>query len=165
MLWETRRWSGSRPARKDSPIGLLSVTVCPVQDAVLVEVPGQFAEELVSAGFRKTRPVRDGGIEPVLTLVATGAGIGADMATILLAKDAVADFMARLRVWMTQHGKSQPGSEVVTDISGRSPDGDVRVHLKVSRTGPHPATDVDMQAAESLIGSVFTSSSRRHGRG
>jgi hypothetical protein len=136
-----------------------------VQDAVLVEVPGQFAEELVSAGFRKTRPVRDGGIEPVLTLVATGAGIGADMATILLAKDAVGDFIVRLRAWMTHHGRSQQGSEVVVDISRRSPDGYVRVHLKISRTGPHSAPDVDMQAVESLMGSVFTGSSRRHGRG
>ena len=56
----------------------------------------------MSAGFREVRrpPLRRGEVEPVLTLVATGGGLAADAAAILLAKDAAEDFLVRLRSWM-----------------------------------------------------------------
>src|ERR1700720_1628371 len=90
--------------------------------AVPIRVPGQFAEYLAGTGFEEARPspFRGGGGEPVLTLVATGAGLAADAATILVAKDAASDFISRLRSWMTRRARAEPGGELVIEVSWRS---------------------------------------------
>lgn len=86
----------------DSPRRVPCLTLIRMHDVVPVRITGQFAEDLMSAGFREVRrpPLRRGGVEPVLTLVATGGGLAADAAAILLAKDAAEDFLVRLRPWM-----------------------------------------------------------------
>jgi hypothetical protein len=88
--------------------------------------------------------------------LATGGGLAADAATILLAKDVIADFMARLRSWMAGRGKSQAGHEFVIEVSRRSPGADSRLRL-VARWDPAGAApEPDMQALASLLDSVFT---------
>lgn len=126
-------------------------------DVVLVRVPGQFAEGLVSAGFREVRrpPLRGGGIEPVLTLVATGGGLAADAATILLAKDAAEDFLARLRSWMIRRVKSETDGMLVVEAVRHSPGGDSRVRVEISYSSAGAVPQVDTQALSSLLGSAF----------
>jgi len=111
-----------------------SLTLIGMGDVVPVRVPGQFAEELVSAGFREVRrpPLRGGGIEPVLTLVATSGSLAADAATILLAKDAAEDFLERLRSWISRRVKSETDGKLVVEAVRRSPGGDSRVSVEIS---------------------------------
>jgi hypothetical protein len=124
-------------------------------DEVIVQLPGELAAELVGAGFRRVRRLRGGGVEPVLTFAATGAGLAADAATILLAKDAAADFVARLRSWMARRGRSQNGGEFIVEVSHRSPGTDSRLRLVARWDAGVAAPAVDMQALTSLLGSVF----------
>jgi hypothetical protein len=127
-----------------------------VPDEVTVQVPGEFAAELVSAGFRRVRRLRGGGVEPVLTFLATSGGLAADAATILLAKDAIADFIARLRSWMAGRGRSQAGHEFVIEVSRRSPGADSRLRLVTRWDSGDAGPEADMQALTSLLDSVFT---------
>lgn len=127
-----------------------------VPDEVTVQVPGEFAAELVSAGFRKVRRLRGGGIEPIVTFLATSGGLAADAAAILLAKDAIADFLARLRSWMVGRGRSQAENEFVIEVSCRSPRADSRLRLMARWDSVGAAPEPDMQALASLLDSVFT---------
>jgi len=122
-----------------------------MHDAVGVQVPGQFAEELVNAGFQKVRRLRGAGLEPVLTFVATSAGLAADAATILVARDAVSDFISRLRSWMVRHAGSATGSEFVIEVSARSPGARSHMRIVAQRTTEGAVPQVDMKALESLL--------------
>jgi hypothetical protein len=137
---------------------LLCVTVIRVHDAIFIQVPEQFAAELAGAGFRRARRPRGGGggIEPVLTFVVTGAGLAADAATIIVAKDAVSDFVARLRSWIAHRGKPETGSELVIEVSRRSPAADSSIRLVVRWAAGNAAPDLDTQALVTLLGSVFS---------
>jgi hypothetical protein len=137
----------------------LCATVFRMLDVVRVQVPAQFAEELVSAGFREAKPppFRGGGVEPVLTLVATGAGLAADAATILVAKDAAGDLLARLRSWATRRARSRVGSELVIEAIGRSGTVNSHVQIEVRCSSADAVPEVDTHALALLLSSVFGS--------
>ncbi len=143
-----------------------SLTLIGMGDVVPVRVPGQFAEELVSAGFREVRrpPLRGGGIEPVLTLVATSGSLAADAATILLAKDAAEDFLERLRSWISRRVKSETDGKLVVEAVRRSPGGDSRVSVEISYSSAGAVPQVDTQALASLLSSVFGTNASPGGR-
>jgi hypothetical protein len=99
--------------------------------------------------------MRGGAFEPVLTFAVTGAGLAADAATILVAREAVGDFLARLRSWMTHGSRSETGGEFIVDVSRRSAGADSRLRLVAKWTAADAAPQVDTQALESLLRSVF----------
>jgi hypothetical protein len=92
-----------------------------------------------------------------LTFVATSAGLAADSATILVAKDAVGDFLARLRSWMTHRSRSESetGGEFIVEVSSRSAGADSRLRLVATWSTSGDVPQVDTQALASLLGSVF----------
>jgi hypothetical protein len=149
--------NGSERRHRYSLNWFLCLTLIRMHDVVPVRVPSQLAEELVSAGFREVRPprLRGGGVEPVLTLVVTGAGLAADAATILVAKDAAGDFLARLRSWMTRRVRSEAGSTLVIEAVRRSPGGDSRVRVELTSSSADAVPEVDTQALAALLSSVF----------
>ena len=124
-------------------------------EAVSVRVPEQFAEELVNAGFRKLRRLRGGGLEPVLTFIMTSATLAADTATVLVAKDAIGEFVERLRSWMARRAKSEVGGELVIEASWRSAGTDSRMRLVARYTAPDAVPEVDTQALALLLDSLF----------
>lgn len=130
-------------------------------ELVRLEVPDEFAEELARVGFDVIEPVRGGGFEAqaVLTLVATGLGAAANLATIVVAKDAVADFTRRLRAWIARRAGSGPGGEVVVTVTCRSPGARTELRLVSRRTGTGGSTQVDLAALVSLLDGVFADGS------
>ena len=120
----------------------------------------------MSAGIREVRrpPLRGGGIEPVLTLVATGGGLAADAATVLLAKDAAEDFLARLRSWITRRVKPETDGKLVVEAVRRLPGGDSRVSVEISYSSAGAIPQVDTQALASLLSSVFSTNASPGGR-
>lgn len=137
-----------------------------MQDAVPIQVPGHFAEDLAGTGFEEARPsvFRGGGVEPVLTLVATGAGLAADAATILVAKDAASDFISRLRSWMTRRARVEPGGELVIEISWRSAGSKSHARIVARWAAVGVAPEVDTEALASLLNSVFATRIMSEGR-
>ena len=123
---------------------------------VLVQVPGEFARDLVSAGFDEVEPVRGGGFEAqaVLTVVSSAVALTADVATILVAKDAVEDFFRRLRSWMARRTGSAPGSEFTIKVSSHSPGASSQLIMS-RRTEAGAAPEVDVEALASLLHSVL----------
>jgi len=134
---------------------LVCATVVRMLEAVSVRVPEQFAEELVNAGFRKLRRLRGGGLEPVLTFIMTSATLAADTATVLVAKDAIGEFVERLRSWMARRAKSEVGGELVIEASWRSAGTDSRMRLVARYTAPDAVPEVDTQALALLLDSLF----------
>jgi hypothetical protein len=90
-----------------------------------------------------------------LTLVATGAGLAADAATILVAKDAASDFISRLRSWMTRRARAEPGGELVIEVSWRSVRSESRARVVARWPAAGAPPEVDTQALASLLNSVF----------
>lgn len=134
---------------------MVCATVVRMLEAVSVRVPEQFAEELVNAGFRKLRRLRGGGLEPVLTFIMTSATLAADTATVLVAKDAIGEFVERLRSWMARRAKSEVGGELVIEASWRSAGTDSRMRLVARYTAPDAVPEVDTQALALLLDSLF----------
>jgi len=134
-------------------------------EAVSVRVPEPFAEELVSAGFRKVRRLRGGGFEPVLTFIMTSATLAADAATILVAKDAIGEFVERVRSWMARRARSEVGGELVIEVSWRSAGTDSRMRLVARCAAPDAVPEVDTQALASLLSSLFAVQDAREKRG
>jgi hypothetical protein len=144
---------------------LVCATVVRMLEAVSVRVPELFAEELVSAGFRKVRRLRGGGFEPVLTFVMTSATLAVDAATILVAKDAIGEFVERVRSWMARRARSEVGGELVIEVSWRSAGTDSRMRLVARCAAPDAVPEVDTQALASLLSSLFAVQDAREKRG
>ena len=93
-----------------------------------------------------------------------GAGLAADAATILVAKEAVGDFLARFRSWMTHGSRSEAGGEFIVEVARRSAGADSRLRLVAKWTAADATPQVDTQALESLLRSVF-GDAPPHGKG
>lgn len=126
-------------------------------DKVHVQVPMQFAEELGKARYPKvSRSVfRSVGTDQLFTLVATGAGLAADAATILVAKDTVLDFLEHLRRWITRQAKSNAGSTLVVELTKCSPGEDSHVRMEIRAASTDAIPEVDMRAMAELMSSVL----------
>jgi hypothetical protein len=133
----------------------------PVLYTACVQVPEEFAEELASAGFDEIEPVRGGGFEAqaVVALMATDVGLAANLVTIVVAKDAVADFVRRLRFWMSRHTGSDPGSEFVIEVTSQSPGARLKFRLVSRRSESDAAPQMDVAAMVSLLHGVFAADS------
>jgi hypothetical protein len=131
-------------------------------DMIRVQVPGAFAEELPIGEFPELEPLRGAGVEvqAILTTVGAGAGLAADAATILLAKEAISNFTQRLRSWITRHAQSDPGSELIIEVSSRSPDAQSQLRF-VFKGDADAVLEVDIEALASLLRSAFPATQSR----
>jgi hypothetical protein len=126
-------------------------------DKVRVQVPAQFADELSKIDYpMASRPVfRGSGADQLLTLAVTGAGLAADAATILVAKDAARDFLEQVRRWMFRQARSSAGSTLVIELNRRSPSGTSKVRVEVTATSADVIPEADVQAMADLIASTL----------
>ena len=131
-------------------------------DMIRVQVPRAFAEELPSGEFPDLEPLRGAGVEvqAILTAAGTSAGLAADAATILLAKEAIGNFTRRLRSWITRHTGSDPGSELIIEVSSRSPDAHSQLRF-VFKGDADAVPEVDMEALAALLRSTFPTAESR----
>jgi hypothetical protein len=126
-------------------------------DAILIEVPEQFAEDLVNAGFDEAEPMRGGASEAqaILTLALTSTGFAANVATILIAKDALSDFISRLRSWLNRHTGEKEGSELIIEVTSRSPEVQSHIRIVARRMAAGAPPEVDLQKLTSLLQSMI----------
>lgn len=124
-------------------------------EMICVQVPEEFADELAMAGFAEIDQPRLGGYEAqaVLTFMTAAVGFTANVATIVVAKDAIADFARRLRFWMCRRTGSDSGSEFVIEVTSRS--GDSELRLTCQRTAAAADPMVDTAALMTLLHAVF----------
>lgn len=133
-------------------------------DELCVEVSGDLAEILTGAGFDEVVSFR--GFETdsytVLTVVPATIAVAANLATILVSREAVGDLIDGIRSWMGRHAKLGVGSEFVVEVSARR--GSTRTRLRITsrydtREG---APKMDTAALTSLAESIFTDAQEDH---
>lgn len=136
-------------------------------DAVAVQVPEQFAEDLVNTGFEEVETMRGGASEAraILTLAVSSVGFIANAATILVAKDSISDFVSSLRSWLSRHTGEREGSELTIEVSSRSPEGQSRIRIIARRTTAGAAPEVDLQKLTFLLQSILTANDTRPAAG
>jgi len=124
-------------------------------EMICVQVPEEFADELAMAGFAEVDQPRLGGYEAqaVVTFVTTAVGFTANVATIVVAKDKIADFVRLLRSWMWRRTGSHPGSEFVIEVTSRSGGSELWLKCRRPAVGVDPL--VDTAALMTLLHAVF----------
>lgn len=129
-------------------------------DAIVVQVPGEFAEDLVRVGFDELEPVRGGGGEAqaILAFAVTSISFAADVATIIVAKDALNDFISRLRSWLFRRTGEKEGSELIIEVTSRSSRVQSSIRLVSRRTTADAAPELDLRNIESLMQAILAPS-------
>jgi hypothetical protein len=126
-----------------------------VTDVLHAEVPAELADELIAEGFDEFIAVRGVLTDTVtvLSVASVGLAAGANVATILVAREAADQFVASLRNWFRRKAASESGSELTIDVLARHRDR--RKHLQVRLQSSDGLSDADMTSLTALVTSLF----------
>jgi len=127
---------------------------------IFVQVPGELAARLPPERYRRFMPPRDAGSEAlfVLTVINMTVGVGADVATIVLARDSIGDFVATVRSWIKGLARSGAGHERVADkrsveLTYRGPGVQAHILVECERSPAGAVTEPDLTSLFSLLSS------------
>jgi hypothetical protein len=136
-----------------------------MSDEICVEMPAELAEGFTGNGFDEVVSFRGfvADAYAVLTLVPAGLAVAANMATILVSRDAVKDLIEGVRAWMTGRTGREPGSELVIEISARRGDRESSLRLTSRRDAHGGMPPIDTSALTSLVESMFSDRPGGHG--
>src|SRR5882757_7240132 len=117
-------------------------------DVCRVRVPAQLAGELALEGFdfAGTR----GALDEMLAV----SSVGANLVTILVARDKAAALVAGVRTWLTRRTAAPEGSELVLDLSLRNGDRQYELRVVARRGDAGAPPRIDTAALESLLASM-----------
>jgi hypothetical protein len=126
-------------------------------DELYVRVPSGLALELDEDGIEELEQVRGmDWLAQGAAVTVTVLGVGADLTTVLLAKDAVTRFVQRLASWAGHRPPSAAGSELAIRFDAKDADGRASprsFEIKLSTTGQ--MTQIDMAALVSFLAAAF----------
>ena len=114
-----------------------------MDDVLRAEMPADLADELIGEGFEEIFASRglaaDAGA--VVTVVSAGLAVGANVATILVSREALGQFARAIRDWMLRKAAGRPHDEVVIEISAVRAGEKMRLQLEVSSENGIPQID------------------------
>jgi hypothetical protein len=129
-----------------------------MSDVLRVELPAELADELIDEGYEEFIVFRGAVIDAatVLNVAAASLAAGANVATILVARQNVGHFVAALGNWVRRKSASQTGGEVTIDLSARQ--GDSVKRLRVQLESSSGISDTDAAALKAFVATLFDSS-------
>lgn len=136
-----------------------------MSDEICVEMPAELAEGFTGDGFDEVVSFRGFTADAyaVLTVIPAGLAVAANMATILVSREAIKELIEGIRAWMTRRAGREPGSELVIEISARKGNEESRVRLTSRRDAQSGMSPIDTSALASLVESMFSDGSGGHG--
>lgn len=128
-----------------------------MEDEVRVELPEDLASKLIDVGFEEFFFFRGFLAEAgtVMTVASAGVAAGANMATILVARTEIGEFVAAVRDWVRRRTAANPDGELVIDVSARH--GGEETHLRVKIESKNGTPELDTAALATFITSLFPS--------
>ena len=119
-----------------------------MDDALRVELPAELADELIADGFDEFLSFR-GSAEAVTILSVASASLaaGANVATILIAREQTGRFLTGLRHWIRRKAASQVSDEVKIDISVQAGGRTRRLRIQLESSDDLSDTDVELVTA------------------
>lgn len=126
-----------------------------MNDVIRAQLPADLADELVGKGFEEYLVFRgvlaDAGT--VMTMASASLAVGANIATIVVSRDEVGEFIAAVRDWVRRKAAGKPGREMTIDFAARQGDYETRVQVRVESQGGVP--EIDTAALAAFIASAF----------
>ena len=126
-----------------------------MKDVLCAELPADLANELISKGFEEFFASRglltDAGT--VVTVASAGVAVGANVATILVSREALGQFAAAIRDWVLRKAAGRPDGEVTIEISAARGNEETQLRLKVTSKNGTP--QIDTAALTAFITSLF----------
>lgn len=126
-----------------------------MDDVLCAELPADLADELIGKGFEEFVPFRGFLTEAgtVMTLASTGLAVGANIATILVSREELGEFVAAIRDWVRGKTPSQPTGELAIDVLAKQGGEETRIQVKVvSKNG---VSQIDAAALTAFVASLF----------
>jgi hypothetical protein len=114
-----------------------------MEDEFRAELPEDLADELVGMGFEEFFVFRGFLVETgtVMTVASASVAAGANMATIVVARKELGDFVAAVRDWVRRKAADKPDGEVTIDVSARRGDEETRMRVKIESKNGMPELD------------------------
>ena len=126
-----------------------------MDDVLRAELPADLADELIGEGFGEIFASRglvvDAGT--VVTVVSAGLAVGANVATILVSREALGQFARAIRDWVLHKAAGHPHGEVMIEISAVRADEKMRLRLEISLENGTP--QIDTAALTAFITSLI----------
>jgi hypothetical protein len=126
-----------------------------MNDAIRVQLPADLADELIGKGFEEHLVFRgilvDAGT--VMTVASASLAVGANIATIVVSRGELGEFIATVRDWIRRKAAGKPDGEITIDFAARQGDGETRVRIHVESRDGMP--EIDTAALATFITSVF----------
>jgi hypothetical protein len=121
-----------------------------------VELPEDLANELIGMGFEEVIVFRGLSAEAgtVMTVASASLALGANMATIVVARKEIGEFVTAVRNWVRRKTAGSPEGEVSIDISARRGDEQTRAWVKIESKGGTP--ELDTAALTAFMISLLT---------
>jgi hypothetical protein len=118
-------------------------------------LPADLADELVGKGFEEYLVFRGvlADVGTVMTMASASLAVGANIATIIVSRDEVGDFIAAVRDWVRRKAADKPSREMTIDFAARQGDRETRVLVRVESQGGVP--EIDTAALAAFITSAF----------
>ena len=126
-----------------------------MNDVLRAELPADLADELIGKGFEESFASRglltDAGT--VVTVASAALAVGANVATIIVSREALGQFAGILRDWVLRKAAGRPDGEVTIEISAARGNEETRLRLEVSSKNGTP--QIDTAALTTFITSLL----------
>lgn len=126
-----------------------------MDDVLRAELPADLADELIGEGFEEIFASRglaaDAGT--VVTVASAGLAVGANVATILVSREALGQFATAIRDWVLRKAAGRPRGEVMIEISAVRAHEKMRLRLEISSENGTP--QIDTAAFTAFIASLI----------
>ena len=126
-----------------------------MNDVICVRLPADLADELIDEGFEEY-PVFRGllaDVGTVISVTSAGLAVGANIATIIVSRNELGEFISAVRDWVLRKAAAKPDGEITIDFIARQGHQETQVCVQVeSRNG---VPEIDTEALAAFIASVF----------
>ncbi|MFF0054550.1 hypothetical protein ACFYRI_09170 [Streptomyces microflavus] len=107
-------------------------------DLMHIQVPADLWPDLDAEGFDSLGSFRSPGqwadvAQGVITVTDQGLGLGANLVTVILARDALVSFAERVRIWAGRRSSEQLADDFEAELTVRS--GGTESRITITRTG------------------------------
>ena len=126
-----------------------------MNDVIRAQLPADLADELISKGFEEFLVFRgllaDAGT--LMTVASASLAVGANIATIVVSRDELGEFIATVRDWTRRKAAGKPDGELTIDFTARQGDEETRVRVQVEFQDG--VLEIDTAALAAFITSLF----------
>lgn len=132
-----------------------------MNEVLRAELPPDLADELIGKDFEELfasrGPLADAGT--VVTVTSAALAVGANVATILVSREALGQFVRTISGWMLRKAARRPDGDVTIEISAARENERMQLRLEVSSENGTP--QIDTMALTAFITSLFTEITRQ----